>query len=91
MPRRFSKVARLALQSARRSGGFHHQFGVLLHHTVKMRYGVVDLVNAFHLFAGRDGDFTHDPGHAADSRADLIHAFTGQMYIPRTGRHAVGG
>lgn len=49
----FSKVARLTLQCAGRSGRLHNQFGVLLHHTIEMCYRVVNLMNSFHLLAGR--------------------------------------
>ena len=87
----FSKVARLALQCAGGRGGLHHQLGVLLHHPVEMGYRVVDLVNAFHLFAGRNRYFAHDAGDAADAGSDLIHAFPGQMHVARAGGHAVGG
>ena len=91
MPGCFSKVARLALQGTRGSGGFHHQLGVLLNHSVEMGHRVVDLMNPFHLLAGGDGDFAHDARDAADAGADLIHAFPRQMHVAGAGCHAVGG
>ena len=89
--RQFQQGRPPALQGAGGCGGLHHQFSVLLHHSVEVRDSMVDLMDAFHLLAGGDGNFTHDTRDAADAGADLIHAFPGQMYIAGAGCHAVGG
>ncbi len=79
----------LALQRARGGGRLHHQFGVLLHHLIELQHRVVNLLNAFHLLAGSDGDFTHDAGNVADAADNLLHRFTREAHVARAGRDAL--